>query len=140
MSTINEIQDEIIEEFQLFDDWEQKFEYLIECGKELEAIDEASKTEENLVKGCQSKVWLTAKEDGNNLEFDADSDAIISKGIVGLLIRILSGHPAQEIAEADLYAIDQIGLKDHLSPNRANGLASMVKKMKVYALAFAAKA
>lgn len=139
MATINEIQDEIIDEFDLFDDWEQKFEYIIEFGKELQPLGDAAKTEENLVKGCQSQVWLTATEEGENLNFQADSDAIITKGIVGLLMRMLSGHPAEEIANAELYAIDRIGLKDHLSPNRANGLASMVKKMKMYAVAHSAK-
>lgn len=139
MATINQIQDEIIDEFDLFDDWEQKFEYIIEFGKELQPLGDAAKTEENLVKGCQSQVWLTATEEGENLNFQADSDAIITKGIVGLLMRMLSGHPAEEIANAELYAIDRIGLKDHLSPNRANGLASMVKKMKMYAVAHSAK-
>jgi cysteine desulfuration protein SufE len=139
MATINEIQDEIIDEFDLFDDWEQKFEYIIEFGKELQPLGDAAKTEENLVKGCQSQVWLTATEEGEKLNFQADSDAIITKGIVGLLMRMLSGHPAEEIANAELYAIDRIGLKDHLSPNRANGLASMVKKMKMYAVAHSAK-
>ncbi len=139
MATINEIQDEIIDEFNMFDDWEQKFEYIIEFGKELKPLGDAAKTEDNLVKGCQSRVWLTALEEGDELNFQADSDAIITKGIVGLLMRMLSGHPAQEIAQAELYAIDRIGLKDHLSPNRANGLASMVKKMKMYAVAHSAK-
>jgi len=137
MQSINEIQDEIIEEFDLFDDWEAKFEYIIDFGKELQALPEEAKTEDHLVKGCQSRVWLTANEESGILSFKADSDAVITKGIVGLLMRMLSGHPAQEIAEAELYAIDRIGLSDHLSPNRANGLASMVKKMKLYAVAHA---
>jgi cysteine desulfuration protein SufE len=137
MQSINDIQDEIIEEFELFDDWEGKFEHIIEFGKELTPLPDDAKTEEHLVKGCQSRVWLTAAEKDGQLQFEADSDAIITKGIVGLLMRMLSGHPAKEIAEAELYAIDKIGLKDHLSPNRANGLASMVKKMKLYAVAHA---
>ena len=137
MQSINEIQDEIIEEFELFDDWEAKFEYIIDFGKELRALPEEAKTEDHLVKGCQSRVWLTANEESGILSFEADSDAIITKGIVGLLMRMLSGHPAHEIADAELYAIDRIGLTDHLSPNRANGLASMVKKMKLYAVAHA---
>ncbi len=138
--TINEIQDEVIEEFSLFDDWMDKYEHIISFGKELPPLPEDKKTEDNLVKGCQSKVWLEASKEGNTLHFEADSDAIIAKGIIGLLIRILSNQPAQDIAHADLYAIDKIGLKDHLSPNRANGLSNMIKKLKMYAIAHSASA
>ena len=137
--TIKEVQDEIIEEFSLFDDWMDKYEHLISYGKELEGLPEETKTDDKLVKGCQSKVWLDASHNQGILHFEADSDAVISKGIIGLLIRILSDQPAIDIANAELYAIDSIGLKDHLSPNRANGLVSMVKKMKLYAIAHSAE-
>jgi len=138
--TINEIQDEIIEEFSLFEDWMDKYEHIISFGKELPSMEETKRVEDNLVKGCQSKVWLHAEQQKDKLHFEADSDAFISKGIIGLLIRILSDQPTSEIARADLYAIDQIGLKDHLSPNRANGLSNMIKKLKMYAIAHSAKA
>lgn len=138
--TINEIQDEIIEEFSLFEDWMDKYEHIISFGKELPEMEETKKIEDNLVKGCQSKVWLHAEQQKDKLHFEADSDAFISKGIIGLLIRILSDQPTSEIARADLYAIDKIGLKDHLSPNRANGLSNMIKKLKMYAIAHSAKA
>jgi cysteine desulfuration protein SufE len=137
--TINEQQDEVIEDFSLFDDWMDKYEQIIEFGKELEPLEEDKKVEENLVKGCQSKVWLIAEDEDGTLRFKADSDALISKGIIGLLLKILSGHKAEEISNAELYALDEIGLKEHLSPNRANGLANMVKKIKMYALAHQAK-
>ncbi|PJJ75486.1 cysteine desulfuration protein SufE [Thermoflavifilum aggregans] len=135
--TINEIQDELIAEFSMLTDWVDKYEYLIQLGKELPPIDPQYKTDDHLIKGCQSKVWLHAelKEDGK-IYFTADSDAIISKGLVSLVIRILSGHTPEEIAKADLYCIDQIGLKEHLSPTRSNGLVSMIKQMKLYAVAF----
>lgn len=136
MKSINEIQDAIIDEFSLFGDWMQKYEYLIELGKDLPLIDEAYKTDDYLVRGCQSKVWLHAHLDDNKVVFKADSDAVITKGIIALLIRVLSGHTPQEILQADLYLLDKIGLKDHLSPTRSNGLSSMLKQMKLYALAF----
>lgn len=137
MSKINEIQDEIIEEFELFDDWMDRYEHIIEFAKDVPQIDEALKTDTNLVKGCQSKVWLAPEKNNDKLYFKADSDAVITRGIVGLLIRILSGHSPKEIADADLYALEKIGLKEHLSPNRANGLVSMINMMKSYARATA---
>jgi cysteine desulfuration protein SufE len=139
MMTINKIQDDIVEEFDFFGDWMEKYEHIISFSKDLSGLSDDQKTSENLVKGCQSQVWLTAKEDGKNLLFDADSDAIITRGLVGLLVKVLSNHTPQEITNADLYFIDKIGLKEHLSPNRSNGLVSMVKKMKLYALAHSAK-
>ena len=128
-------QQEIISEFAMFDDWMQKYEYIIELGKELPVIEEQYKVEDNLIKGCQSKVWLHAvnKSDGT-LSFTADSDAIITKGLVSMVIRVLDGLPAQEIAQADLHFVNDIGLTSHLSPTRSNGLASMIKQMKIYAL------
>jgi len=139
MSSINQIQDEIIEEFSFFGDWMEKYEHIIEFGKDLPSMDAALRTEDNLVKGCQSQVWLHARLDGNTLTFEADSDAVITKGLVGLIVRILSGHSPAEIANADLYFAEAIGLKEHLSPNRANGFVSMIKKMKMYAIAYQAK-
>ena len=135
--TINEIQDEIIEEFSGFDDWMDKYQLLIDLGNEQEPLEDKYKTEQNLIDGCQSRVWLQADllEDGR-LHFSAESDALIVKGIVALLIRVLSDHTPQEILDADLYFIEQRGLKEHLSPTRSNGLVAMVKQMKVYALAF----
>lgn len=133
--TINNIQDEIIEEFSFFDDWMDKYEYIISLGKNLPLIESQYKDKEHLIKGCQSLVWLHAQHDGGVVKFTADSDAVITKGIIGLLIRVLDGKKPQEIAEADLYFIDKIGLKEHLSPNRSNGLVSMVKQMKLYGLA-----
>jgi cysteine desulfuration protein SufE len=127
---INEIQDEIIEEFELFDDWADKYEYIIDLGKKLKPFPEEAKTEENIIKGCQSRVWLNAKKEGENLIFEADSEAIIVKGLVAILVRILSNHKPEEIAKADLYFIDKIGMTSHLAQTRSNGLASMVKKMK----------
>jgi len=138
-ASINEIQDQIIEDFEMFEDWADKYEFLIELGKTLPPMDEAHKTEENRIHGCQSKVWLHAHMADDKLTFDADSDAFITKGIVGLLVKILSGHTPKEIAEADLYFLKGIGLQEHLSPTRANGLASMVKQMKTYGLAFDSK-
>lgn len=117
----------------------EKYEHIIEFGKQLPEIEDELKSEENLVKGCQSRVWLSASLNDGVLHFDADSDAIITKGLVGLMVRVLSDHSPKEIAKADLYFVDQIGLKEHLSPNRANGLVSMIKKMKMYALAYQAK-
>ena len=135
---INEIQDEIIEEFSVFDDWMDKYQLLIDIGQEQEPLDEQYKTEQNLIDGCQSRVWLQADYENETgvIEFRAESDALIVKGIVALLIRVLSGHTPEEILGADLYFIDRIGLKEHLSPTRSNGLLAMVKQMRMYALAF----
>lgn len=138
--TINEIQDELIEDFTFFDDWMAKYEFIIQLGKELPLIDEQFKHEEYLIRGCQSKVWLHADFADGLIVFTADSDAIITKGLIGLMIKVLSGHSPEEISVADLYFIDQIGLKEHLSPTRANGLLSMVKQMKLYALALKSRA
>ena len=138
--TINERQDEIIEEFQGFDDWMDKYQLLIDLGNEQEPLDEKYKTESNLIEGCQSRVWLQADYSDGRIHFSAESDALIVKGIVALLIRVLSGHTPQEILNTELYFIDQIGLKEHLSPTRSNGLLAMVKQMKMYALAYAAQA
>ena len=146
--TINEIQDEIIEEFSGFDDWMDKYQLLIDLGNDQEPLDEKYKVESNLIDGCQSRVWLQADlvetrngvgEMRNVIHFQAESDALIVKGIVALLIRVLSGHTPDEILNADLYFIEQIGLKEHLSPTRSNGLLAMVKQMRMYALAFKAK-
>ena len=135
MQTIKEIQEEILEDFDMFDDWMQKYEYLIDLGKDLPSIDEKYKIEENLIKGCQSRVWLHAEENNGNIVFSVDSDAIMTKGIVALLIRVLSGQNANDIAHADLDFINKIGLKEQLSATRANGLLSMIKQMKLYAIA-----
>ena len=139
MATINEIQDEIIEEFAGFDDWMDKYQLLIDLGNDQEPLDEKYKVESNLIDGCQSRVWLQADYHDGIIDFTAESDALIVKGIVALLIRVLSGHTPQEILDAELYFIDQIGLKEHLSPTRSNGLLAMVKQMRMYALAFKAK-
>ena len=135
MQTIKEIQEEILEDFDMFEDWMQKYEYLIDLGKDLPSIDEKYKIEENLIKGCQSRVWLHAEENSGNIIFSADSDAIMTKGIVALLIRVLSGQNANDIAHADLDFINKIGLKEQLSATRANGLLSMIKQMKLSAIA-----
>ncbi len=137
--TINEKQDEIIEEFSVFDDWMDKYSYLIEIGNSLEGFEEKNRVEQNLIEGCQSRVWLNGELKDGKVYYTADSDAIITKGIVALLIRVLSGHSPDEILEADLYFIDKIGLKEHLSPTRSNGLVSMIKQMRMYALAFKTK-
>lgn len=137
--SIKEIQEEIIEEFALFDEWMDKYEHLIELGKDLPIIEEQYKIEENLIKGCQSRVWLYAVLNDGKIIFTADSDAIITKGIIALMIRVFSNHTPKEIAQSDLYFIDQIGLKEHLSPTRSNGLLSMVKQIKLYSIAFQAK-
>lgn len=134
--TINEIQDEIIDEFSGFDDWMDKYQLLIDLGNEQEPLDDKYKTEQNLIDGCQSRGWLQADRVDGNIHFSAESDALIVKGIVALLIRVLSDHTPQEILDADLYFIEQIGLKEHLSPTRSNGLLAMVKQIKMYALAF----
>lgn len=139
MKNINEIQDEIIEEFSVFDDWMDKYALLIELGNSLEKLDDKNKNENNLIEGCQSRVWLQADYAEGKVYFKAESDAVIVKGIIALLIRVLSGHTPDEIIDADLYFIDKIGLKEHLSPTRSNGLLSMVKQMKFYAMAFKAK-
>ncbi len=136
MITINEIQDAVIEEFSSFDDWMDKYQMLIDLGNELAPLDEKYKTESNLIDGCQSRVWLQADYADGLVSFQAESDALIVKGIVALLIRVLSDHTPQEILDADLYFIDRIGLRDHLSPTRSNGLLAMVKQMRMYALAF----
>ena len=137
--TINERQDEIIEEFSGLDDWMDKYQLLIDMGNEQEPLDERYKTEQNLIDGCQSRVWLQADYTDGIVHFSAESDALIVKGIVTLLIRVLSDATPQEILDADLYFIDEIGLKEHLSPTRSNGLVAMVKQMRMYALAFQAK-
>ena len=134
--TINEIQDEIIAEFSDFDDWMDRYQMLIDMGSEQEALEEKYKTKQNLIDGCQSRVWLQADLIDGMVHFRAESDALIVKGIVALLVRVLSGHTPQEILDADLYFIDRIGLHEHLSPTRSNGLSAMLKQMKVYALAF----
>ena len=134
--TINDIQDEIIEEFSGFDDWMDKYQLLIDLGNEQEPLDEKYKTEQNLIDGCQSRVWLQADLVDGKIHFSAESDALIVKGIVALLIRVLSDQTPQDILDADLFFIEQIGLKEHLSPTRSNGLLAMVKQIKMYALAF----
>ena len=137
--TIKEIQDEIIDEFSMFDDWMQRYEYIIDLGKSLPIIDEKYKTEDNIIKGCQSKVWVHAEQKDDKIIFTADSDAILTKGIIGVLIRTFSNQKAKDILDANTNFIDEIGLKEHLSPTRANGLVSMIKQIKMYALAFNAK-
>lgn len=137
--TIKERQDEIIDEFSIFSDWMDKYEYIISLGKELPIIDSKKKTEENIIKGCQSQVWLDGQLENGKILFTADSDAIITKGIIALLIRVVSDQTPDEILNNKLYFIDQIGLKEHLSPTRSNGLVSMVKKMKLFALGYKAK-
>ena len=134
--TINEAQDEVIEEFSDFTDWMDKYQLLIDLGKGQEPLPEADRTDDNLIDGCQSRVWLVCEPRDGRLFFRAESDALIVKGIVGLLLRVLSGHTPQEILDADLYFIDRIGLKDHLSPTRSNGLLAMIKQIRVYALAY----
>ena len=137
--TIKEIQEEIVDEFSMFDDWMQRYEYIIELGKNLPLIKEELKTDENIIKGCQSKVWLQGEQQGDKVVFTADSDAILTKGIIAILIRVFSNQKPADILEADMDFIDAIGLKEHLSPTRANGLVSMIKNIKMYALAFNSK-
>jgi len=137
--TVNEIQDQVTEEFAMFDDWISRYDYLIDLGRTLPVINPKYKTNDYLIEGCQSKVWLHPDFDGNILSFTADSDAIITRGIVALLVRVLSGRTPDEIITADLYFIDRIGLRQNLSPTRSNGLVSMVKQMKLYAIAFKSK-
>lgn len=137
--TINEAQDEVIEEFSDFTDWMDKYQLLIDLGNEQKPLDDKYKTESNLIDGCQSRVWLQADYEDGKIYFTAESDALIVKGIIALLIRVLSGHTPQEILDTDFYFIDRIGLKDHLSPTRSNGLLAMVKQIRMYALAFKVK-
>ena len=137
--TIKEIQDEIVDEFSMFDDWMQRYEYIIDLGKALPLIDENYKTEDNIITGCQSKVWVHANKIDDKIVFTADSDAILTKGIIAVLVRSFSNQKASDILEANTDFIDEIGLKEHLSPTRANGLVSMIKNIKMYALAFDAK-
>jgi cysteine desulfuration protein SufE len=137
--TIKEVQDEIIDEFSMFDDWTERYEYIIELGKNLPLIEEKYKTEDYLIRGCQSKVWLNAEEKDGKIAFTADSDAILTKGIIAIMIRVFSGQNATEILNASTDFVDEIGLKEHLSPTRANGLVSMIKQIKMYALAFDSK-
>ncbi|MCM5662164.1 SufE family protein [Galbibacter mesophilus] len=134
--TIQEIQNEIVDEFSMFDDWMQRYEYMIELGKSLPLIDDKYKTEDNIIKGCQSKVWVHAELEDDKLVFTADSDAIITKGIIAILVRAFSGQRPKDIMEANTDFIDEIGLKEHLSPTRANGLVSMIKQLKMYAIAY----
>ena len=137
--SIKEIQNEIVDEFSMFDDWMQRYEYIIELGKSLPLIEEQYKTEDNIIQGCQSKVWVHAELNGDKVVFTADSDAILTKGIIAILIRAFSNQKASAILDANTDFIDEIGLKEHLSPTRANGLVSMIKKLKMYALAFSTK-
>ena len=137
--TINELQDNVIEEFSAFDDWMDKYALLIDLGNSLPPLEEKYKTESNLIEGCQSRVWLQADYEDGKIIFKGESDAVIVKGIVSLLINVLSGHTPQEILDTDLYFIEQIGLNEHLSPTRSNGLVAMVKQMRMYALAYRTK-
>lgn len=137
--TINEKQDAIIEDFELFGDWMEKYEYIIQLGKDLPLIDEQYKKDENLIRGCQSKVWLHAEAKEGKLYFTADSDALITKGLVSMVVTVLSGHTPKEIVDAEIYFIDAIGLRTHLSPTRSNGLLSMLKQIKLYAIAYLSK-
>ncbi|MDD3080455.1 MAG: SufE family protein [Paludibacter sp.] len=137
--TINEIQNEIVEEFNQFDDWMDKYSLLIDLGNSLEGLDEKYKTPQNIIEGCQSRVWLNAEVKDGKIIYEGESDAILVKGLVALLIRVFSGHTPDEILNTDLYFIDKIGLKEHLSPTRSNGLLAMVKQMRIYAIAFKAK-
>jgi cysteine desulfuration protein SufE len=134
--TIKDIQDQIVDEFSMFDDWMQRYEYIIELGKGLPLIEEKYKTEDNIIKGCQSKVWVHGEQKDDKIVFTADSDAILTKGIIAILIRSFSNQKAADILDANTDFIDEIGLKEHLSPTRANGLVSMIKQIKMYALAF----
>ncbi len=136
---IKEIQEEIIDEFSMFDDWMERYEYIIEIGKTLPLIDPQYKTNDNLIKGCQSKVWLHANSENETIIFTADSDAILTKGIIALLLRVYSSQTPKNILDSEPFFIDKIGLKEHLSPTRANGLVSMIKQLKLYALAFQVK-
>ena len=139
MATINEIQDQIIEDFDLFDEWDEKYAYIIDLGKKLPGIDPKYKIEENIIKGCQSLVWMTSHYNDGKVTFEGESDAIIVKGLVALLLKVLSGQPAEDIAKSDMYFIHKIGMEQHLSMTRSNGLASMVKQMKMHAIAYQSK-
>jgi len=132
--TINEIQNELIEDFEMFDDWMDKYELIIQMARELPVIDEHLKTDDNTIKGCQSKVWLSATFNDGKIDFKADSDAIITKGLISLMVKVLNHQKPEDIVNSDLYFIDKIGLKEHLSPTRSNGLLAMVKQMKLYAI------
>ncbi len=137
--TIKEVQDEIVDEFSMFDDWDERYQYIIDLGKSLPIIEDKFKTDDYIIKGCQSKVWLNAEQKGDKIVFTADSDAILTKGIIAIMIRVFSGQNAKDILEASTDFVDEIGLKEHLSPTRANGLVSMIKQIKMYALAFNSK-
>jgi len=137
--TIKEIQEEIIDEFSMFEDWMERYEYIIELGKSLPLLNEAYKKDENLIVGCQSKVWLHSEFEEDTIRFTAESDAILTKGIVAILLRVFNHQKPKDILEAELYFVDEIGLKEHLSPTRANGLVSMIKQIKLYALAYQSK-
>ncbi len=137
--TINEVQDQIVEEFSIFDDWMDRYQQLIDLGNELNPMDEKMRIDQHLIQGCQSKVWVDATLTDGKIFFEADSDAIITKGIVALLVRVLNGRTPQEIIDADFYFVDKIGLRENLSPTRSNGLLAMMKQMKLYALAYQAK-
>lgn len=137
--TINQIQDEIIEEFSMFDDWMDRYQQLIDLGGDLAPMNEKYRTEQHLIQGCQSRVWINAEMEDGKLLFEADSDAIITKGIVALLLRVFNNHTPKEVMDAELYFIDKIGLKENLSPTRSNGLVAMIKQMKMYAIAFHSK-
>lgn len=139
MATINEIQDQIIEDFGLFDEWDEKYAYIIDLGKKLPGIDPEYKTEENIIKGCQSLVWMVSTYKDGNVYFEGESDAIIVKGLVALLLKVLSGQPAEDIVKSNMYFIEKIGMQQHLSMTRSNGLASMVKQMKMHAIAYQSK-
>lgn len=136
---IKDIQDEIIDEFSMFDEWDERYQYVIDLGKSLPLIEEQFKTEDNIIKGCQSKVWLHAEQENGKVVFTADSDAILTKGLIAIMIRVFSGQKPADILEANTAFVDEIGLKEHLSPTRANGLVSMIKQIKMYALAYSAK-
>lgn len=137
--TINQIQDQVIEEFSLLPEWMEKYQYLIDMGRDIPLIDPKLKRDEHLIQGCQSRVWLNAVLEGGRILYTADSDAIITKGIAALMIRVLSGHTPGEILSSELYFIDKTGLREHLSPTRSNGMVSMLKQMKYYALAYQSK-
>ena len=139
MASINELQDEIIEDFDFFEDWDDKYAHIIEMGKELQPLAEEHKTDDNIIKGCQSRVWLNAEMKEDNLILEADSDAIIVKGLVAMLLKVFSNHTPDEIMNSDIYFMEKIGMANHLSPTRSNGLVAMIKQIKLYALAFKTK-
>ncbi|MFP5437719.1 MAG: SufE family protein [Bacteroidia bacterium] len=137
--SIKDIQEEIVDEFSMFEEWDERYQYVIDLGKSLPLIEEQYKTDDNIIKGCQSKVWLHAEQEDGKVVFTADSDAILTKGLIAIMIRVFSGQKPADILESDTAFVDEIGLKEHLSPTRANGLVSMIKQIKMYALAFSAK-